>query len=180
MKLHRFLLIFIIFLYIIWPDNITWAEDEDVDTQTSIVLLSIPNACKLVISDSDVTKTLAQDGSAEIAFDNGYTEFDLGKPNLTVSANNSWKLSARSSGFTAPWLKPVGDLQLKDTGSLHVTNGFNSYKALTDTDQEIALYTGGVRDEIHPCQYKILLDWTKDIPGTYTATVTYTLTTNGS
>jgi len=58
-----------------------------------------------------------------------------------------------------------------------VKNGFNNYRALLETDQEIASNTGGVKKESHPLQYKILLDYAKDIPGTYTATVTYTLAT---
>lgn len=165
----------------LWPVCIALADDEDVDTQTSIVVLSIPHACKLNITNPDATKTLMQDGTAEQAFDNGYVEFDTSNPTLKVSSNKNWILSAKSSGFTgAPYPKPVGDLQLKDAGSLHVTNGFDSYKSLSTTDQEIASYSLGVKNESHPCQYRIILDWTKDIPGTYTATVTYTLSTNGS
>jgi hypothetical protein len=69
---------------------------------------------------------------------------------------------------------------LKDLSSQHVTNGFNTFKSLSGNDQEVASYNKGVKAETHPCQYKALLDWEKDIPGTYSATVTYTLTTNAS
>lgn len=178
MKFRNFLLIFVLFLLTFFAYKISYAE-EDVDTQTSIVVLSIPSACHLDITNPDQTKMLIQDGSAELAFEAGFTEFDSGTPTLKVSANKSWKLSARSSGFNdnAGYLKNTTDLQLKDAGASHVKNSFNDYKSLLQTDQEIASYTGGVKNEMHPCQYKILLDYTKDIPGTYTATVTYTLTT---
>jgi len=157
-----------------------WASNEDIDTQTSTVILSIPAACHLGITDPDQTKTLDVDVPLEVAFEAGYAEFDSAKPTLTVSANKSWKLSAKSSGFAVngTYKKATEDLQLKDTSSSgNVKNGFNNYRALLETDQEIASNTGGVKKESHPLQYKILLDYAKDIPGTYTATVTYTLAT---
>lgn len=159
-----------------------WASDEDVDTQTSIVVLTIPAACHLDITNSDQTITLVQDGSAELAFEAGYVEFESAKPTLTVSANKSWKLSARSSGFNTvggSYKKDTTDLQLKDTCSIvsHVKNSFGSYKSLTEIDQEVASYIGGVDRESHPLRYQILLNYAKDIPGIYTATVTYTLAT---
>lgn len=158
-----------------------WASDEDVDTQTSIVVLSIPAACHLDITNPDQTKTLGIDLPLEASFAAGYTEFDAATPTLTVSANKSWKLTVRSNGFNTvggSYKKATEDLQLKDTSvSGHVKNSFGDYKSITETDQEVASYTGGVKDEAHPLQYKILLDYRKDIPGTYTATVTYTLST---
>ena len=108
------------------------------------------------------------------------TRCTLATPTLTVSANKSWKLSARSSGFNivgGSYKKDTTDLQLKDSSlSGHVKN-FGSYKSLTEEDQEVASYTGGVDRESHPLRYQILLSYAKDIPGTYTATVTYTLAT---
>jgi len=179
MKSFKFLFVLFFLLYIVWPiNNIIWAA-EDVDTQTSIIVLSIPATCHLGITNQDQTKTLAQDGTAETAFEAGYTQFTSGKPTLTVSSNKNWKLTAKSSGFNTngTYKKATSDLQLKDTGSNNVKNGFNSYKSLSDTDQEIASSASGVKKESHPLQYKILLDYSKDIPGTYTATVTYTLAT---
>jgi len=174
MKVFK-LLITILILVLIIPHTIYAAEDKDV--QISILTLTVPPACRLVITNPDATKTLDKTQSA---FDAGYIEFDPKNPALTVFANSNWKLSARSSGFSGPYQKPIGDLMLKDAGQKHVTNGFNTYKPLSLNDQEIASYTKGVKNEIHPCQYKILLDWEKDVPGTYSATVTYTLTTNAS
>lgn len=178
MKLSTYILILISCVLLILNCEVVFGE-EDVSSQTSIVVLSIPSACHLSILNSDQTKTLSQDGTAEPAFEAGYTELDSGAPTLIVSSNKTWKLSARSSGFNNNdgYIKATEDLQIKDLGANHVSNSFNSYKSLSDIDQEIASYSGGVKEENHPCQYKILLNWTKDTPGTYTATVTFTLTT---
>jgi len=170
----------LIFLeYMLCPINTAWAE-EDVDTQTSIVVLSIPPACHLDITNPDQSKTLGIDLPLEASYDAGYTDFDAAKPTLTISANKSWKLTVRSSGFNTngTYKKATEDLLLKDaTSSGHVSNSFGSYKALTEVDQEMASYTIGVKAEEHPLQYRILLDYSKDVPGVYTSTVTYTLTT---
>lgn len=182
MRFSKFLFIFIFLVSIVLcPINsIVWADNEDVDTQTSIVVLAIPATCHLGITNPDQSKTLGIDLPLEASFEAGYTEFDSAKPTMTVSANKSWKLTVRSSGFNTngDYKKATEDLQLKDTSAAgHVKNSFGSYKSLTETDQELASYAGGVKNESHPLQYKILLDYRKDIPGTYTATVTYTLAT---
>ena len=177
MKIVKFILILVLFLVIGGSYAIAQAQD-DRDTQTSVVTLSIPPTCRLMITQPDSSRALTADGAAEAAFNDGYVELDAGKPTLKVFANKDWKLTAKSSGFTGPYVKAIGDLQLKDAGSEHVAMG--SYTSLSAADQEVASYDGGVKNESHPCQYKILLDYTKDMPGTYEAIVTYTLSTNGS
>ena len=153
---------------------------EDSDEQISTVTLTILPACRLGIIDDAVSETLIIDSTVETAFDAGFVEFEPDKPTLVINANNDWKLSAKSSGFSGPYSKLTTDLMLKNSGSAHVANGFNDYQALSASDQEIAANSKGVKNESHPCQYKILLDWTKDLPGTYEATVTYTLSTAGA
>ena len=153
---------------------------EDSDQEISTVTLVIQPASHLAISGESVSETIVMDSTAETAFDVGFIEFEPDKPTLTVSANNTWKLTARTSGFTGPYSKDTGDLQLKNKAGSHVINGFSSYKDLSTQDQEIASYNKGVKNETHPCQYRIFLDYTKDIPGTYEATVTYTLSTSGA
>ena len=152
---------------------------EDSEEQVSTVTLTIHPSCQLGIVNQDVTATLVKDSNSEPAFDAGYVEFEPDKPTLIVDSNKAWKLTAKSSGFTGPYAKQPGDLYLKDTGD-HAAGGFGEYNALSTSDQEIASYTSGVSGESHPCQYKILLDWEKDIPGTYEATITYTLSTSGA
>ena len=160
--------------------GVAQAEGEDIDTQTSVVILTVPATSTLLIENSDSSKVLVQDGSSEEAFDAGYLDMDPGKPTLYVSANNQWLLTAKSSGFNTvnSYTKAIGDLKLKDAGATHVTLG--GFTPLSATDQEVASSLTGVKSEIHPLQYRILLDYQKDIPGTYTATVTYTLTTSAS
>jgi len=154
MRLIEVILIVVLILFIVAIYNIAFAE-EDVDTQTSVVSLTIPHVCHLTISQPNSSKTLGVDGDSESAFNDGYVELDADKPTLKVSANKSWKLFTRSSGFSpnGSYTKDIGDLQLKDAGSAHVTNGFNDYKSLSALDQEIASHTGGIKNEFHPCQY---------------------------
>ena len=157
----------------------------DTDTQTSIVSLTIPNAVRLDITQANATKALNHNGDAEVDFDAGATLMPAGYPTLTVRANKSWTLSAKSSGFGAvtdggvTYNKDVGDLMLKDAGA-NAYDGFKTdYKSLSTSDQTIASYARGIKGDSHPITYKIKLDWTKDIPGSYVATVTYTLATQG-
>ena len=180
MKINKFLVFFIIAVIIAYSYSVAIAV-EDVDTQTSIVSLTVPPSCRLSISNPNITKTLSQGGEIEAAFDAGYIDFSASTPILTVSANKGWDLSVKATNFTGPYSKSVADLKLKDASvSGHVTNGFNNFTPLALTDQGIASYTGPVKNESHPLQYRIILDWAKDTPGTYTATVTYTLSTNAS
>ena len=158
----------------------TSRADQDSKEQTSQVTLVIMPASKLDIINNNVSKTITADSTAEPAFSNGYVEFDPDKPTLIVDSNAKWKLSVKSTDFTGPYSKEIADLQLKDLSGTHVKNGFDDYKSLSASDQDIAMYDNGVKAEAHPLQYKILLDWQKDIPGTYEATVTYTLSTLGS
>lgn len=150
---------------------------QDTDTQTSNVTLNVPESARLSITAANASKTLNQGGDTEAAFDAGYVDFATATPTLTVSANKKWKLSARSSNFAGPYAKSVSDLMIKDAGASHVTNGFNDFKSLSLDDQEVASHTGPIKRENHLIQYRIILDWEKDVAGTYTATVTYTLAT---
>lgn len=177
MKTLSIIFVLVLGIFLVMGVSAVYAT-PDSDTETSAVSLTIPHAAKLVISQADSSKTLTQDVDAETEFDQGWTDLDAGKPNLKVSANQSWKLMAKSSGFAANGLytKAIGDLQLKHAG-LYVAGEFGSFTSLASTDLDIAVNTIGVKNENYDCQYRILLDYTKDIPGTYTATVTYTLAT---
>jgi len=154
------------------------AYAADADTQNSIVTLVVPHSVRLDITNPDATKELIGDADSEVDFEAGETLMTAGYPTLKVRANKSWKLFAKSSGFGAVdgYTKEVADLMLVNTGA-NKSNGFNIFKALTTADQEVATLGVGIKNDINPMQYKIKLDWTKDIPGTYVATVTYTLAT---
>jgi len=180
MKFNKLLLILILFIAAICSYTAAIAV-EDVDTQTSVVSLTVPPACRLSITDPNITKTLGQGGEIEAAFDAGYVDFNPSTPVLTVSSNKGWNLNVKASNFSGPYAKSVSDLKLKDaSASGHVVNGFSNFTPLSLAGQEMASYTSPVRNESHPIQYRIMLDWTVDIPGTYAITVTYTLSTNAS
>lgn len=176
MKTLRIISVLCLGLFLAMAYGIAQAAEDD-DTQTSAVSLVVPETAQLGVADADSSGTLGVDGTSETAFDAGEIELDAGKPTFTVDANKSWVLSAVSSGFAinGTYTKAIGDLQLKDAGAAHATMA--TYTSLSAVAQEVGSHTAGVSDESHPCQYKILLDWTVDIPGTYTATVTYTLAT---
>lgn len=177
--MKRMTLILVLAVVMIIGFGIVYAAPDN-DTQNSIVTLNLPHAVRLDISNADSSKTLNQDGDAEIDFETGYTDLLASYPTLTVRANKSWKLSAKSTGFGAVegYNKDVGDLMLVNTGA-HKSNGFDVFKSLSLVDQEVASYGVGIKADANAMQYRVKLDWTKDIPGTYTATVTYTLATQG-
>jgi len=174
-------LILLISVIMVIGGRIAYAElSTDSDSQNSVATLNIPDTGFLdICTQANASKTLNQDGDAEIDFEAGYTDFLEGYPTLTVKVNKGWKLSARSSGFSAngAYIKGAGDLMLINTGS-RTSNGFNAFKSLSLENQEIASYNKGVKNDTNAIQYRIKLDWAKDVPGTYTATVTYTLSTN--
>ena len=179
MKKMAYILVLFLALFLVL--NCAWINAaQDSDGQVSTITLVVEPACQLGITDETVTETLVRDSTSETAFDAGYVELDPDKPTLEVSSNKTWKLTAKITNSSGPYPKKAKDLMLKNTNPEHVVNGFDVYKSLARHDQEIASYTSGVSGESHPCQYKVLLDWEKDIPGTYETTITYTLSTTGS
>ncbi len=148
--------------------------------QISTVSLTILPVANLGIINPNVSETISQGEAAVEKFSLGGVEMASNSPTLIVNTNQRWKLMAKTSGFSGPYSKDANDLMLKDSSSEHVENGFTDFKSLSTTDQEISSYEAGVKNETHPLQYKVLLDWEKDLPGTYTSTVTYTLITAGT
>lgn len=178
MKTLSMVLLLCLGMFLIIGTGVAFAANEDTETQTSAVSLTIPHSAKLVISNSASSKVLNQDGDSETDFDAGKTLMPANTPNLKVSVNKNWQLSAKADAWVGPYAKAVGDLQLKHNGA-YVQDGFASFTSLATTDQIIASNTIGVKNENYDCQYQILLDYTKDVPGVYTTTVTYTLVTLG-
>ena len=163
--------VFCIFSFLV-PINVVHAEVDSQDESSEVTLVIVSKA-NLRIIDGTVSKVLMEDGSAEKALDQGFIELDKDKPTLIVNSNRPWGIFVKSSGFEGPYPKATTDLMLIDRAKQHVVNGFDNFKLLTTNYQLLAGYWRGVRDESHPCQYKILLDYTKDVPGTYECIVTY-------
>ena len=149
-------------------------------TDTAGVTMQIPSMCKLTINESNQTIDLLQDASGEEAYEAGYAQGGDNKPNLLVSANTNWKLSAAVSvnwGAVDGYQKETGDLMLKVTSSAGHQTGFTDYMPLSMIDQEIARHTRGSGHERYNCSYRIKLEWTKDVPGIYVIIISYTLST---
>ena len=147
---------------------------------TAGITMSIPSICKLTIEDSDLIVDLLQDASGEAAYEAGYFDGDENMPRLIVDSNINWKLSVGVSfdwSIVGSYQKATEDIRLKVTSSSGHQTGFSDFTPLSMMDQEIATYTHGVSNDTYNCQYRILLDWEKDIPGIYVTIITYTLST---
>ena len=172
-------LLFLVFIPILAFYH-TEISAENYSQQISTVSLTILPVANLGILNPNVSETISQGAAAAEKFTSGGVEMASNSPTLIVNTNQKWVLTVKTSGFTGPYQKNADDLLLRDSASQHVEKGFNEYTKLTTKDQEIASYTSGVKEENHPMQYKVLLDWEKDLPGTYTSIVTYTLATTGA
>lgn len=143
--------------------------------------LRIPRLAQLVISgDVSGLLTLAQDGSAETAYDAGAVASAADATLLTIDGNDAWDLSAKLAGdWTCPgaYDKAETDLRIRITNSPTGTiqNGADSYITLSGTDTEILSHSGAVTGNEVDIQTQVLLDWAQDVPGAYSITVTYTL-----
>jgi len=175
MKKHFFIIGFIFIAILLNHSGLHADEDE-----TAGVTMNIPSICKLVITSSDQIIDLSQDASGEAAYEAGYFDGAGNKPGLVVYSNTNWKLSVKVGSdwsIVDTYKKDTADLKLKVTSESGRQTGFLDFSALSLTDQEIATHGGGVGAEIYDCQYRILLDWAEDIPGSYTIILTYTLST---
>ncbi len=153
------------------------SADED---DTAGVTMKIPTICKLTVNDSDQILNLFQDASGEEAYEQGYIDGDLGKPRLIVDSNTDWRLSVKvyfDWSAVDTYQKETGDLKLKVASRTGHQTGFSDFTSLSLNEQEIASYDSGSGDDMYDCKYRILLDWEKDIPGSYFIIITYTLST---
>lgn len=139
-------------------------------TQTSSISVTVPTILVLNITNADQSITVSESDVTT-----GYKDLTAANPTLAVAANKAWNLSIKSSGFgiVGSYTKPIGELLFKHTHG-YVQNGFDSFKALTDSDQVIAGKAGPGGASIQG-QYQIALS-ENDIEGEYVATVTFTLT----
>jgi hypothetical protein len=150
-------------------------------TGTIFAHLRIPRLAQLTIGgDISGMLTLAQDGSGEIAFENGSAESAADATTLTIDGNAPWDLSAKLAGnWTCPgaYDKAETDLKIRitNTPTGTIQNGADSYISLLGADTEILSHDDAVAENDIDIQTQVLLDWTTDIPGAYSITVTYTL-----
>jgi hypothetical protein len=96
---------------------------------------------------------------------------DNNGPTYTVRSNRNWQLSVRAATATFAtnpgYAKPCGDVAW--------AVGANSYAALTTTDASIATGSATLGTSLETIKYRTTYDITKDIPGQYRMSVTFTL-----
>jgi len=162
--------------------GLIFAADES-DTQNCTIGGTIPELCQIGIAgDLSGLLTLTQDGSGETSYDQGYVESAADGTVLTLDANKSWALGVN---YSAEWSCPgtydkaETDLLVQITNSPTGTieNSFDSYVSPTATKVTMLDHTAGVSDNTVNIQTRVLLDWTVDIPGTYSITLVYTMET---
>ncbi len=159
-----------------------WAADET-DTQTSAVGGTMPELCQIAISgDLTALLTLAQDGTGETSYDAGFVESAADATILTLDANKAWQLSVK---YNAVWSCPGAydkaetDLliMISNSPTGTIQDSFDANHVVTASNVVMLSHTAGVSDNTVNIQTRVLLDWTQDIPGVYSITLTYTMET---
>lgn len=159
-----------------------WAAD-DVDTQNAIVGGTIPELCQIgIVGDLSGLLNLTQDGTGEIAYDAGLIASAADGTVLTLDANKKWSLGCKyNAEWTCPgaYNKAESDLkvQITNTPTGTIENSFDSYQSVTGANVVMLDHTAGVSNDVVNIQTEVLLDWTKDIPGSYSITIVYTMQT---
>lgn len=104
----------------------------------------------------------------------GYSDAVAG-PTLNIKANFVWTLTASMGGFAqviaqgVTWNKPNVDLEISNVASGDSWMTFASSRALATSQQQ-------TNTQDVPTRFRVAYRWEKDLPGSYSATVTYTLT----
>jgi hypothetical protein len=154
------------------------------ELRTTSVIVNIPRLSQLEQSgDVSSLLTLTVDSDAEAAYDLGYVESAPDATVLTLSTNDRWDLSARRVGvWSCPgtYNKDEGALwvRISNTPTGTILNGADSYIKLALADTPILADGAAVAGNVVDLQTKVMLDWTKDVPGLYSITLTYTLVTH--
>lgn len=153
-----------------------FADEND----TAAVNMLIPSICKLVIDGSDQTINLLKDASGEEAYEKGYAKGKKNSPALVVDSNTNWKLSVKVGSDwskVGKYKKATEDIELKIKSNTGHQTGFTDFTPLSLASQEIARHDTGTGDDIYKGRYRIRLDWEKDIPGSYSIVIVFTLST---
>lgn len=119
---------------------------------------------------------------------NGFKEINKEMVTLTVLANAPWKVSARAEFKPVDgYIKPASDLLIKIKGKIVIEEGWGS--GGTFNENFVSFRSLGNEDQVlwiddksgDHCQarvyYRMLLSASRDIPGNYRVTVTYTIST---
>ncbi len=127
----------------------------------------------LAVINKDISSAVLP--AATVSNMNGYSEAVAG-PTLNIRANFKWTLTATSSGFAdviaqgVTYSKLKGDLEISNTESGTDWTQMSSSRVLATAGSAATASQDVVT------RYRVAYSWAKDLPGSYSATVTYTLT----
>ncbi|HOY61684.1 MAG TPA: hypothetical protein PLK80_10375 [bacterium] len=154
------------------------------DDQTADISFNIQNMIVLNIDSGDVAvPTLADVSFADLT--TGEVEW-ITTGVLSVDATEDWKLEVASTsvadyfGGTGNATKALSDLAISvDSGSNYVNlSAVDATSPVELIASGVGLGVPGVGITLDAIQYKLALDATLDVAGTYTANLTFTAITN--
>ncbi len=182
---NRYCALLALFIFICFMTDICRASESEMDA-LQYVGGTIPIIRKIEISGagySDFFSTITADDYAA-----GFKASEDGLSTLTVTANDSWKVLVRGTDFTQvdTYKKPVSDLllRIKNKTVVHQGQGdggtlsavFSDFSPLSEKSQVLWSNTeSGDNGCTALIDFKVLLNAAKDKPGTYTSTITYTI-----
>jgi hypothetical protein len=127
----------------------------------------------LAVINKNITSAVLP--AATVSNMDGYSVAVAG-PTLNIKANFVWTLTASMGGF-AP-LAAQGVNYTKANVDLEITNtasGDGAWMTMAASRALATSQTATATQDV-PTRYRVAYSWAKDLPGAYTATVTYTLT----
>jgi hypothetical protein len=128
------------------------------------VTTTVQRIVRLDVTPTSATLTAPTD--VDFAAVNTVDKDDAGHA-LTIRTNAAWSVTITGAAWTAPWAKPVGQLQF-------TTNGGTSYTPMTTTAQSIGSGAATVTSAL-TVGYRTTWTLPTDVPGTYTMPVTFTI-----
>lgn len=147
--------------------------------QLSFVVEAPRSTVLNIAGDVSNLLTLTQD-AGESAYDAGFCESAADATRLSFSCSYNWDLSANlADSWTCPgtYDKAENDLSIRVTAkpaTASYENGSNDYINLTSDNTQI-VSGPALLGVVIRVQTKVALDWTRDVPGAYGITLTYTL-----
>ena len=180
---NRYAIVLVIMLSVSCAYTMSAYGADESDTATSVVGGTIPELCQITVTGVGTATllTLAQDGSGETAYDAGLVESAANAIILTVDSNKNWQLGALRNTWTCPgaYDKDEADLLIQITNSPTGTiqDAFDAWHTLAAGNTVMLSHATGVSDNAVNIQARVLLDWTADIPGIYSITITWTMET---
>ena len=158
--------IFAIFVVIFFcqSKSIMAEETSRLSTGVTVTIIQSMDLSPTSFVFPDVTSTHLDEGSIE-ARDTA---------TVTVSSNVPWQLTVQSEdpdmGKVEDYIKPLSDFLWKKLGDTH-------YTAISIEGHRVDSSAGYADHQKIELDYKMLVGWTRDKPGTYGLTLRFTLST---